>query len=57
MVSLDKHLTRCQLTAKAIFGLLLSLPDILITKAYTPIIGHGLSNDLSIWVVLSVVGR
>lgn len=39
-----------------IFGLLLSLPDAIITKAYAPILGLGLIGGLSIGVVVSAFG-
>jgi len=39
-----------------IFGLLLSLPDAIITKAYAPILGFGLIGGLIIGIVVSAFG-
>ena len=39
------------------FGLLLSIPDAIITKAYGPIIGMGVIGGLIIGVIVSKFGR
>lgn len=39
------------------FGLLLSIPDAIITKAYAPIIGMGLVGGTIIGIVVSKFGR
>jgi hypothetical protein len=40
-----------------LFGLLLSIPDALITKAYAPIIGMGALGGTIIGVIIARFGR
>ena len=41
----------------SVFGLLLSIPDAIITKAYAPIIGMGAIGGLIIGVIVARFGR